>query len=104
MIIRQRESNPYRIPAALFGAFCLVVLALRQQGGVRRDKNPSNIPHRNVPCSFYGADFCPGKETGAENTWRIFKTVDAAWAEIRPKKPARVRLPLPYVFNIPHTG
>ncbi len=35
---RQRESNLHRLSAALFGAFRLVVLALRQQSGVLRDE------------------------------------------------------------------
>jgi hypothetical protein len=30
-----------RLSAAFFGAFCLVLLALRQQGFVVRNKNPS---------------------------------------------------------------
>ncbi len=51
----QRESNTHRISAALFGAFGLVVLALRR---------------------------------------RIDKDNCAVWAEIRPSKPMRVRLPL----------
>jgi len=38
--IRQREPNQYRIPAALSGAFSLVVLALRQQGSIASAKIP----------------------------------------------------------------
>ena len=59
-ILVQRESNPCRISVALFGAFGLVVLDLRRQACVLRVQNPSNIPHRNVPCSFFGADFRSG--------------------------------------------
>ena len=53
--------------AALSGSFRLVVLALRQQGFVRRGENPSDIACRHVRSSFRGADFCPDKETAAAN-------------------------------------
>ena len=90
MALRQQDLNLYRIPAARFGAFCLVVLALRQQGCVRRTKNPSNLVRRYVRSSFFGEDFCSGKEVAAGNTLCISKANDAAWVEIRPKKPARI--------------
>jgi hypothetical protein len=41
---------------------------LRQQGGVRRDENPSKISHRQVQGSFHGADFCSGEQNRAANT------------------------------------
>jgi hypothetical protein len=86
--------NTHRISAVLFGAFGLVVLALRQQGCVLRIQNPSNIPRRNVRSSFAGADFRPDENLAAGNTLRIAKDNDDVWAEIRPSKPMRVRLPL----------
>ena len=90
----QRELNTHRISAALFGSFGLVVLALRQQGCVLRIQNPANISRRNVRSSFAGADFCPDEKLDAGNTWRIAKDNYEVWAEIRPAKPIRVRLPL----------
>ncbi len=92
----QRESNTHRISAALFGSFGLVVLALRQQGCVLRDQNPLNIPRRNVRSSFAVADFRPDEKLDAGNTRRIAKGNCDVWAEIRPSKPMRVRLPLDY--------
>ena len=72
--IVQREPNTCRIPAVLFGPFGLIVLALRQQGGVLCGKNASNIPRRNVLRSFFGADFCSDKAQNAVHT--------AVWASI----------------------
>jgi hypothetical protein len=60
--------NPYRLSAALSGTFRLVVLALRQQGGVRRDENHSKIARRQVQGSFHGADFCSGEQNRTANT------------------------------------
>jgi len=54
--------------AALFGAFGLVVLDLRQQACVRPGQNHPNISHRNVLCSFFGADFRPDEALAAGNT------------------------------------
>ena len=79
-ILVQRESNPCRISVALFGAFGLVVLDLRRQACVLRVQNPSNIPHRNVPCSFFGADLRSGEALTAGNTLRIAKGNNKAWA------------------------
>jgi len=90
----QRESNTHRISAALFGAFGLVVLALRQQGCVRPIQNRANISRRNVRSSFAGADFRSDEKLDAGNTRRIAKDNCDIWAEIRPSKPMRVRLPL----------
>ena len=63
----QWESNTRRISAELFGPFGLIVLALREQGGVLCGENASDISRRNVLCSFFGADFRPGKALTAEN-------------------------------------
>ena len=82
----QREPSPCRISAALFGAFGLVVLDLRRQACVLRVQNPSNIPRRNVLCSFFGADFRTDEALTAGNTWRIVKGNNDVWAEIRPNK------------------
>ena len=79
-ILVQRESNPCRISAALFGAFGLVVLDLRRQACVLRVQNPSNIPRRNVQSSFFGADFRTGAALTAGNTLRIAKGNNKAWA------------------------
>ena len=105
---------------ALFGAFRLVVVALRQQGFLRRAENPSKIATRGVRSSFWRADFCPGKEKPAGNTRkrdhdrvcrggantapepsrmrggevkRVPRRRDAARAQIRRQKPTQVRLP-----------
>ena len=67
LFLVQRESNTCRIPAVLFGPFGLIVLALRQQGGVLCDQNPTNIPRWNVLRSFFGADFRPDAALTAEN-------------------------------------
>ena len=67
LFLVQRESNTCRIPAVLFGPFGLIVLALRQQGGVLCDQNPTNIPRWNVLRSFFGADFRPDAALAAEN-------------------------------------
>jgi hypothetical protein len=85
--------NPHRLTAALLGAFHFVVLALRQQGFVRRSENPSKIACCEVQSSFCGADFRSGNEKPEANPRRICKGFEAAWAEICPQKPARVRLP-----------
>ena len=66
--LRQRELNPYRLLAPYFGAFYLVVLALRQQGRVRRSKNPSKSVSQQVQSSFCGAVFCSGETKPAANT------------------------------------
>ncbi|MBQ2032499.1 MAG: hypothetical protein II483_09870, partial [Lachnospiraceae bacterium] len=52
-----------RHTAALLGAFHLVVLALRQQGGVRRGENHSKIARCVVRSSFLGVDFRSGNES-----------------------------------------
>jgi hypothetical protein len=44
-----------RLSAAFFGAFCLVLLALRQQGFVVRSKNTAKIARCGVLRSFDGA-------------------------------------------------
>jgi hypothetical protein len=75
------------------GAFRFVVLALRQQGFVRRSENPSKIASCEVQGSFCGADFRSGNEKPAANPCRICKGFEAAWAEICPQKPVRVHLP-----------
>jgi hypothetical protein len=72
--------NPHRISATLFGAFEFVVLDLRQQACVLRAQNLSNIARRNVQSSFSGADFRTGAALTAENTLRIFKGNNKAWA------------------------
>ena len=64
----QRESNTYRISAALFGPFGLVVLDLRQQACVLLAQNHPNISRRNVLCSFFGADFRSDEALASENT------------------------------------
>jgi len=69
----QRKSNPCRISAALFGAFALVGFGLRQQACILRSQNPSNIPRRNVRCSFFGADFCSDEALAAGNPLWIAK-------------------------------
>ena len=94
ILLVQRESNTHRISAALFGSFGLVVLALRQQVCVLRTQNSTSISRRNVRSSFDGADFRPDEKLDAGNTLRIAKDNCDVWAEIRPAKPMRVRLPL----------
>ena len=42
------------------------------------------VPRSAVQSSFFGANFCPGKEAAAGNTLCISKANDAAWAKIRP--------------------
>ena len=64
----QRELNTCRISAALLVPFGLVVLDLRQQACVLRIQNHPNIARRNVPCSFFGADFRSDEALAAENT------------------------------------
>ena len=60
--------EPRRSTRALFGAFRLVVVALRQQGFLRLAENPSKIAPRGVRSSFWRADLCPGQEKPAGNT------------------------------------
>ena len=45
---RVARVEPRRLSAALFGAFYSVFIALRQQGGFKRSKNPSKIASRQV--------------------------------------------------------
>ena len=87
------DTNPHRPTAALSGAFRLVVLALRQQGFVRRCDNPSEIARCGVRSSFCGADLRSGDEKPAANPRWIRKGFEEAWAEICPQKPMRVRIP-----------
>ena len=85
----QRKSNPCRIPTVLFGAFGLIALALRQQGGVLCDQNPINIPRWNVLRSFFGADFRPDAASTEENPLWLVEVNNNVWAEIRPIKTDR---------------
>ena len=62
------ESNPNRRPVALFGAFWLVVLVLRQQNNVLRTKNPSKVPRQAGLCRFRQANFYRGEEDDAGHT------------------------------------
>ncbi len=60
--------EPRRSTRVLFGAFPLVVVALRQQGCLLRTENPSKISPRGVRSSFWRADFRSGEEKPAGNT------------------------------------
>ncbi|MDR0889662.1 MAG: hypothetical protein LBM28_03320, partial [Oscillospiraceae bacterium] len=60
--------NLHRLSASLFGAFSLVLLALRQQGVVVRSKNPSKIASRQVRSSFRRANFRQVEKNAAVNT------------------------------------
>jgi hypothetical protein len=75
--------NPHRLSAALFGAFYLVVLALRQQGGVRRDENHSKIARRQVQAVFTERIFVQASKI-AQRILTFCKRFSEAWAEIRP--------------------
>ena len=97
--LRRGESNPYRLSAARFGPFHLVVLVLRQQSFIRRGENASKISRRQVQSSFHGANFCPGEKNRAVKYCCIYKRFYETWAEIRPIKPVRVLNPFAFRWH-----
>ncbi len=52
----REDLNMVACGQSLFGAFCLVVLALRQQGFVLRSKNPAKMKSPQVLRSFSYSD------------------------------------------------